>query len=360
LRLLPSVGVRSIDDEASQCEPAPAKRSLPRIGSDPFDDSDEEHEMNRQVATFVAGGVVVCAGMMVWTGSAAGQRTEPGAPAGFPLRIVPGLDEPLVPTRATSADEDGALDTAIAAFRVVAALAPADPALQLQPLVHFAATRPRSGWRTAVLANLGFAYHRAGYASRALECWRAAWQDGRAASDPRAVALVDKVAGALARTLARLGRADELDRLLRELANRPLRGPATEALTEARERAWRMGSDPAAGFADGPTALKNLLLARGMPADAVAFLDDPRAARRGAPVSRRTSRASLGQRDRRGISLAQLSALASRAGLRHRLVHRAPGQAVPVPSVMHWTVRHYAAIVGERDGGYLVADPAHA
>jgi YD repeat-containing protein len=341
---LPSC-VRNIDDNIAMRASA-CKRSLTRIVVSCSTQSDEEHVMMRQVATFVARRVVVCAGMMVWTSGAVAQ---PAGPAALPLRIVPGLEEPLVPMRATSADEDGALDTAIAAFRVVAALAPADPALHLRPLVHFAMTQPRSGWRTAVLANLGFAYHRTGYTSRALDCWRAAWQDGRAASDPRAVALIDKVAGALARTLARLGRADELDRLLRELANRPLRGPATEAVTEAREHAWRMRSDPAPASLDGPTALKNLLLARGARADAVAFLDNERAGRRGSSRNRRI--------DRRGFSLAQLSGLASRAGLRHRLVHRAPGQAVPVPSVVHWSVRHYAAIVGERDGGYLLEDP---
>jgi YD repeat-containing protein len=313
--------------------------------------------MKRHVATFVARGVVVWAGMMVWTEDAVAQPTGPAA---LPMRIVPGLEEPLVATRPTSADEDGALDTAIAAFRVVAALAPAEPALHLQPLVHFATTHPRSGWRTAVLANLGFAYHRAGYAGRALDCWRSAWRAGRAASDPRAVALVDKVAGALARTLARLGHADELDRLLRELANRPLRGPATEAISEARERAWRMRDDPAVGSGDGPTALRNLLVSRGA-ADAADPLDDLRAGRRGSSSAKRAGRRgppAAPRADRRGFSLAQLSALASRARLRHRLVRRAPGQAVPVPSVMHWAVGHYAAIVGERDGGYLLEDPA--
>ncbi|HEY0988387.1 MAG TPA: hypothetical protein VGD80_15090, partial [Kofleriaceae bacterium] len=177
--------------------------------------------------------------MAVLAGSAVAGPSQPAATR-TSQRIVPGLEEPLVATRPTTADEDAALDTAIAMFRVAAALAPSDVALYLSPLVHFVSTHPRSGWRVAVLGNLGFAYDRAGYVSRALDSWRAAWQEGRAATDARAAALVDKIVGALARTHARLGHADELDRLLREIANRPLHGPATEAITSALEDAQRM------------------------------------------------------------------------------------------------------------------------
>ena len=294
--------------------------------------------MKRQIAMFIARSVVVSAGVAVLAGSAVAGPSQPAATRAVPQRIVPGLEEPLVATRPTTADEDAALDTALAMFRVAAALAPSDVALHLSPLVHFVSTHPRSGWRVAVLGNLGFAYDRAGYVSRALDSWRTAWQEGRAATDARAAALVDKIVGALARTHARLGHADELDRLLREIANRPLRGPATEAITSALEDAQRMRDEPGAASGDGPTALKNLLFARGAAAEAAAFLDGQRAGRH-------------------GFSLAQLAGLADRAGLRHRLVHREPDQAVPVPSLVHWSVRHFAAVVGERDGGYVLADP---
>jgi YD repeat-containing protein len=39
------------------------------------------------------------------------------------------------------------------------------------------------------------------------------------------------------------------------------------------------------------------------------------------------------------------------------LIHRAPGQPIPVPSVVHWKVSHYAAITEERDGRYHLQDP---
>ncbi|HSS01664.1 MAG TPA: hypothetical protein VLM79_31610 [Kofleriaceae bacterium] len=252
-------------------------------------------------------------------------------------RIVAGLEEPVVPVAPTAADDDRALDLALAAFRITALLAPDAPAIYLAPLARFAKDHPHSGWTPAVLGDLGLAYLRAGYASRAIEAWQAAWATGRHTSDARARPLVDKVVGELARLYARLGRIDELEPLLREVGSRPLSGPATEAVAAAREDAWLVSKDPAGALRSGPTALASLLRARGYARDAVAFLDGQRAGRA-------------------GFSLAQLTALADRAALRPRPIQRAPGQAVPVPSVMHWN-HHFAAIVEARDGGYLVKDP---
>ncbi|WP_210240178.1 hypothetical protein, partial [Mesorhizobium sp. M2E.F.Ca.ET.154.01.1.1] len=38
------------------------------------------------------------------------------------------------------------------------------------------------------------------------------------------------------------------------------------------------------------------------------------------------------------------------------LILREPGQAVPVPSIVHWKVGHFAAIVGQANGRYHVRD----
>jgi hypothetical protein len=108
-------------------------------------------------------------------------------------------------------------------------------------------------------------------------------------------------------------------------------------MAAARDAATTMRHDPGLAYRGGPNALKALLLARRAASDSVAFLDKERSARR-------------------GFSLLQLAGLADRAGLRYRLIHREPGQAVPVPSVIHWNVNHFATIVAVRDGGYLVKD----
>lgn len=259
---------------------------------------------------------------------------DPHPPEGGGTRIVVGLDEPLVPTAPTSADEDRALDAAIAAFQTAAS----PDGFPLAGFARFAESYPRSAWRVAVLTNLGLAYYRAGYFGRALDSWQVAWNEGRNARDARAKALVDRAVGELARMHARLGHVDELERLFRDVGSRSLTGPATETITGAREGAWTMRNEPGIAYLCGPSALKNLMIARGAGPDAIALLTQQRSGPR-------------------GFSLAQLDSLANRVKLRHRVIHREPGQAIPVPSVVHWKVGHFAAIVGERDGGYLIKDP---
>lgn len=293
--------------------------------------------MMRRVAIFIARGVVLSAVVAVMSSGRAAAQPE-AIRALASARVVPGLEEPLVPTRATSGEEDRALDAALAAFRIAAIVAPTDAALHLAPLESFVASHPDSAWSPGVLVDLGFAYHRAGYFARALDAWQRAWNAGRTATDPRAVPLVDRAVAELGRMRARLGNAVGLDRLLREVGNRALSGPASETLSSAREDAWVMRDDPGSASRSGSTALADVLRARRAGSDALAFLDGQRAGRN-------------------GFSLAHLASLAERAGVRCRLIRRQPGQAVPVPSVAHWNVPHFAAIIGEREGGYLVQDP---
>jgi YD repeat-containing protein len=58
----------------------------------------------------------------------------------------------------------------------------------------------------------------------------------------------------------------------------------------------------------------------------------------------------------KGVSLAEVARLAEEAHVPYRPVFRQPGQPVPIPSLVHWKVGHFAAIVGERGGRYQVKD----
>src|SRR5262249_41287664 len=51
---------------------------------------------------------------------------------------------------------------------------------------------------------------------------------------------------------------------------------------------------------------------------------------------------------------------ADKAKLRYRLVYRQPGDDVPVPSLMHFKVGHFAAVLGEADGHFHLEDAAIA
>jgi RHS repeat-associated protein len=247
-------------------------------------------------------------------------------------RLAAQFEEPLVPTRPTTADEDATLAAAITATR--AAAAPDD----LSALEGFLADHPASGWRLALLTNLGLSYVRDGYFSRATDAFEQAWAEGRPATEPHARALADRAAGELLRLHARLGHAERLSALLDSLSGRGMSGPATEARDGARRGLWLMQNRPATANLCGPVALKNLLLAEGATPAQVAFLDNYESATR-------------------GVTLAEVARLATQAKLPYRLIRRDPGDPVPVPAIVHWKVNHFAAIVAARDGRYEIADP---
>jgi hypothetical protein len=239
--------------------------------------------------------------------------------------------EPLVATGPTTAADDRALQRAVAAYehRVNSE--------DFRSLTRFLSSHPHSGWWTALLTNLGLNYLHYGYFSRAIAAWQEAWIAGKNATEPHAKALVDRAVGELVLLHAKPGYVGQLADLLSEIAERPMSGPATEAVQIARETLWIMRNDPKHLFLCGPMALKALMLAQGATAEEVRFLDKYRA------------RAN-------GVSLAELAKLAEDAHLSYQPVFRKPGDAIPVPSVVHWKVGHFAAIVEEANGRFRVKD----
>jgi RHS repeat-associated protein len=240
--------------------------------------------------------------------------------------------EPLVATAPTTFAEDLALAKALKAYEQRANQD------DFSSLTAFLSEYPHSGWAPALLTNLGLSYLHNGYFSGALAAWELAWHEGRNATDPHARALVDRAVGELARLDASLGHFDDLSALFDEIGNRPVTGSATESVQVAREELVLVSKDPRHLFLCGPRALMSLLLAQGVAAERVNFLQWYRASAD-------------------GTNLAELGRLADKANFGHRLIFRKPGEAVPVPSIVHWKVGHFAAIVGEANGRYEVKDP---
>jgi hypothetical protein len=58
-----------------------------------------------------------------------------------------------------------------------------------------------------------------------------------------------------------------------------------------------------------------------------------------------------------GFSLPQVAELSKKVGLDYQMAFREPGGAFVVPSVVHWKVGHYAAIVRQQGDRYLLQDP---
>ena len=240
--------------------------------------------------------------------------------------------EPLVAARPTSASEDQALLQALQAYADRA-----NPEDQGR-LVAFLSAYPHSGWAPTLWTNLGLSYLHYGYYSRALDAWQKAWDEGKDIADGDVKAEVDRAVGELARLEASLGRNDDLAALFNDIGKRPITGSATEAIQTAREELDLASNDARHLFNCGPFALSAVLTTEGFKPEQVSFLQ-------------------LYRPSANGTSLAELGEFADRASFGHQLIFRKPGQAVPVPSVVHLKVGHFAAIVGVANDRYHLKDP---
>jgi len=258
-------------------------------------------------------------------------------PPEAPMLIVPGMEEPLVAAGASVPEQEAELRQIIEQFVATNATA-ADFAVTAKPFEDFAAKYPSGPWTMSVLASLGFEYFHDGYFSRALAAWDRAWPMGKGSTVNEVKRLADKVMGERIKLMSRIGRPDAIKALLDEVAERPLTGAATEAVSNGQEALTVMRHNWGAAYLCGPMALRNVLLTQKAGEDQIKTTEDARSG----PT---------------GFSLTQLSELATQAGLKHKLIKREPGQPVPVPSVVNWKLHHYAAITREEDGKYRIEDP---
>ena len=257
-----------------------------------------------------------------------------------PMKIVPGLVEVLVATGPVTDQESKDLDAAIKEFHDAPLKAGKDADFNdfSRPLFAFVATHPKSNWNAALHTNFGLGYYHSGYYSRAFGEYEQAWQLGRDATSPMAHILIDRAVGELAKMHGRVGHGKELEALLADIGTRPIGGPATELMQDARTALSAFKGNPGISYLCGPAALRNVLVTLKASRKQLMVAED----------------AKSGQH---GFSLPQLALLATKAGLKYKLIHREPGQPIPVPSIINWNVHHYAAVLREQDGRYVMADP---
>src|ERR1041384_4446469 len=168
----------------------------------------------------------------------------------FHCRLFP---EPLVPIGGkTTLSENLALSAAINAHKN--RVDQDDHSAILAFLKQF----PNSPWRAALLTNLGLEYRHTGWVFKGLEAWQQAWVARKEEKKIMGKALMDRAVGELAELNARLGRRDQVEAILKEIAGRPLIGPATEKITAAREGVWMMHNEPGNAFKCGPFALERI------------------------------------------------------------------------------------------------------
>lgn len=250
------------------------------------------------------------------------------APSGVRFAQLP---EPLVASQPTTAQESAALDTMLGSSFGLSKSG------STEALETFASRNPDSGWTAGIWANLGAKYYHDGRFSKALKAWQKSWALGRNATDPQARAMIDGAVSKLAGLYANLGQMDNLTALLTDIGDRPISGSATEEIQAASELLRLSRTDPRHLFICGPLALKALALTEGAKPSQVDFLQ-------------------WYQAGSNGTNFAELKSLAEKLNLDPTVVHRSPGQVVPMPSIVHWKLGHFAAIVGKANGRYHVID----
>jgi RHS repeat-associated protein len=261
------------------------------------------------------------------------QRPSSSAPSDadiFHSRVFP---EPLVPIgRRTSPQENVALKAAIDTDKA------RDDQDDHSAILGFLEQYPNSAWRAALLTNLGLEYRRTGWFLKALDAWEQAWASGKGEKSLMGKVLIDHAVGELAELNARLGRRDRVEAILKEIDGRPLIGPATEKITAAREGVWMMYNEPGNAFKCGPFALDRI-----------------RASQH--PSTAPDPKILAAQSTNHGMSLDQVWKLSADLGMNYQMARREPGSDVIVPSVVNWKANHYAALIREDRGRFLVQDP---
>lgn len=243
------------------------------------------------------------------------------------------LPEALIADRVPSFNEATTLQRVLATYRS------GGDAENVAAISDYLVQQPDSPWRVSLLTNLGLVYYRTGYFSKAIAMWDQAWKDGKASGDPEQRAIAEHAFGELVRMHARLGHAREVEKLLAELGERKLIGGASEAVAGAREGLWTMKNNPGIAYLCGPMALKSLL---GL----------------GQPNRETMSIVSSIRSGENGVSLSELDSYASKLDMPLRMAFRESNNiSIPVPSVIHWKLNHYAAIVEKSGELYRIKDP---
>jgi RHS repeat-associated protein len=207
-------------------------------------------------------------------------------------------------------------------------------------LTSFLEAHPKSPWTAALLLNLGLEYYNTARYSLAVDSWARAWTLAKSATEARSKAIGDRAAGELASIYARLGRMTELEALLNSVEGRIFVGPATEKISGARAGLSNMKERPEISFRCGPLALHRIKM----------LLNPTNAGDATATIHKAAS-------TQKGFSLPQVAELSKKVGLNYQMAFREKGAPFVVPSVVHWKVGHYAALIRQEGDRFLLQDP---
>lgn len=211
---------------------------------------------------------------------------------------------------------------------------------QIAQLENYISEFPDAPLTPAIRVELAEDYRRQGRISRSLDHWLEAWAATRAARDGEAKDLADYSLAELAHTLARMGRIEELELLMSQNNERTLDyGRLSSLWAQTREALAFVKRNPSFANRCGIYALSTI-------ANRLS--------------GQRLSSEFLPPASPEGLSLDNLQQLADANRLGLVAAVRSEGASLVIPSLVHWKRQHYATILAEAIGGFLVVDPTFA
>lgn len=240
------------------------------------------------------------------------------------------LMEPLAPMHVAPVDgENEALAKSLTEF---------SKDRNVERLENFLQKFPKSRWYAAVALNVAELIYEQGYFSRSLSYWEEIWNQTKDEKSALQKHIADEAISRLLMLDGRLGKTDELDRLLTEIKSRPMYGTAELRIHEAKDGLAAQQHRPSKSFKCGPYSINSLLNI-------------------GKKTSTRNSIVDKTDSTKNGTNLAQVKDLADKVGLHYQLARRNGDADFEVPSVIHYKQNHFAAITEKRNGLYHVTDP---
>jgi RHS repeat-associated protein len=257
---------------------------------------------------------------------------QPAASAPPDLIHAGVFSQPLLPLAATHADDDAALNAALALYKAKVDVS------RFAPIEQYLQKNSASPYKAALQLNLGLNYYTSAYFSKALLAYHEAWQNAKNDKTNNGRIIADRAFGELVYLHSRLGHFDELKPLFAEAEGREFRGAATELVAGARQGLATMLHRPEIAFRCGPAALSCILRHQ----RSNQSLPLPIAEAKSTP---------------QGIHLAEVQQIAQKSGMDMQIAFRSPGAPLLFPSVIHWKVGHFASLLENSGGINLLQDP---
>jgi RHS repeat-associated protein len=244
------------------------------------------------------------------------------------------FSEPLLPIGRATEEDDKAMLAALNAF---SSRKQSDDFSALQTFLD---RHPRSAWRASLLANMGSFFKENGYFTRALDAWREAWEMTKGQNSGAGKVIADRAVAEFLRLNSNFGRSAVMEGVLDEMEGRQVDPAVSDLILNARESAVYMRKKPETSFLCGPMALSQILMSEGK--------------------SPHPTEIENAQSTTNGLCLVDVLGLANRVHMNYQMAKRTPGAKIIIPAVVHLKVNHFAAIIREDSGRYLMQDPTSA